>query len=217
VVLVDAPGHGGSTSVSAAFTAGAEMIGAAGERGTYLGYSMGGRYALALALERPELVERLVLVGASPGLADPDERAARHRADATLAARIEQLGVPAFLDEWLAQPLFVGLTPAMRMLPERLRNTAAGLADSLRTAGTGEQPSLWDRLGELTMPVLVVSGSQDAKFTSMGDRMTAAIGANARRLVVPNAGHTAHLEKPDAFLSGLRAWLSSTSPAAAAR
>lgn len=149
VVGVDAPGHGGSSAVSASFDEAVDLLAAAGGRGTYLGYSMGGRLALAAAIAHPEVVERLVLIGASPGLADPDERATRIAADEALADHVEAVGVDAFLDEWLALPLFAGLHPAAAHLDERRRNTAAGLADSLRRCGTGAQPPQWDRLGEL--------------------------------------------------------------------
>jgi 2-succinyl-6-hydroxy-2,4-cyclohexadiene-1-carboxylate synthase len=90
---------------------------------------------------------------------------------------------------------------------DRLRNTAAGLATSLRLAGTGAQDNLWDRLGELAMPVLVLAGEHDAKFIDIGHRMVARIGDNATFATVPNAGHAAHLEKPSAFLAIVREWL----------
>jgi 2-succinyl-6-hydroxy-2,4-cyclohexadiene-1-carboxylate synthase len=207
VVLVDAPGHGGSASVRVPFDVGAELIGDAGGAGTYVGYSMGGRCCLRLAVDRPELVQRLVLVGGSPGLEDDDERAARRDADEALADHLEDIGVAAFLDEWLALPLFANLAPAMRFVPERMQNDAAGLASSLRLAGTGAQEPLWERLGDLGMPVLLVTGALDAKFTAIAERMAALIGTNATQVVLPDAGHTAHLENPDAFLSVLHAWL----------
>jgi 2-succinyl-6-hydroxy-2,4-cyclohexadiene-1-carboxylate synthase len=207
LVLVDAPGHGGSATVRVPFDVGAERIGAAGGVGTYLGYSMGGRCCLRLAIDRPDLVSRLVLIGASPGLEDADERAARRRADEALADHVEEIGVPAFLDEWLALPLFAHLPPSMQFVAERRQNDAAGLASSLRLAGTGAQDPLWDRLSELEMPVLLVTGALDAKFTAIAERMADLIGDNATLVVLPDAGHTAHLENPDAFLSALRAWL----------
>jgi 2-succinyl-6-hydroxy-2,4-cyclohexadiene-1-carboxylate synthase len=171
---------------------------------------MGGRIALRAALDHPAAVQRLVLVGASPGLADPVARDLRRRADDDLADHIETVGVPAFLDEWLALPLFAGLTPEAAARTERLENTAAGLAASLRHAGTGAQEPLWERLGELrdaARPVLLVTGGADAKFTAVAAEMAQAIGPSATQVVLPGAGHTAHLEDPTAFLAALRPWL----------
>ena len=144
VVAVDAPGHGGSADVRADLVAGAALLGATGGRATYVGYSMGGRLCLHLAVARPDLVERLVLVSATAGIDDPIERAERRAADEALAASIERDGVDAFLARWVAQPLFAGL--ADPGLDDRRRNTVAGLASSLRLAGTGTQEPLWDRL-----------------------------------------------------------------------
>jgi len=210
LVLVDAPGHGGSSSVRGSFADGAARLATTGGVATYVGYSMGGRYVLALALARPDLVTALVLIGASAGLASADERSARAAADESLADHLLTIGLPAFLDEWLARPLFAGLTEAMRFRAERLANAPAGLASSLRLAGTGAQPSLGRRLPELTMPVLLVTGALDTKFTTIAAEMTAAIGPNAAHVILPDAGHTAHLENPDAFLATLREWLATT-------
>lgn len=207
VVLVDAPGHGGSAGVvPPSFAASAELIGAAGGRATYVGYSMGGRYALQLAVLRPDLVDRLVLVGASPGLADAGGRAARRTSDEALAQRVEAIGVDAFLNEWLAMPMFAGLDDASRAAAERRTNTVAGLASSLRTSGTGSQPDLWGALPELTLPVLLVTGADDTKFTAIATDMADALPL-ATQVTIPGAGHTAHLEQPAEFLTTLRAWL----------
>lgn len=209
LVLVDAPGHGASSDIEADLTNGARLLGATGGAATYLGYSMGGRFCLQLALDQPELVERLILVGASPGIDDPDERERRKVSDSALAESIASLGLPAFIDEWITQPIFSGLDTLTAFAQERLENTIPGLQSSLRLAGTGAQASLWPRLGELTMPVLLVTGSTDEKFSTIAASMADQIGPNARHLVVPKAGHTAHLEQPDAFLTIVRAWLRS--------
>ena len=124
------------------------MLGASCGPATYVGYSMGGRLCLHLALARPETVERLVLVSATAGIEDDDERATRRAADDALATSLERDGVDAFLDGWLAQPMFATL--ADPGLDDRRRNVAAGLASSLRLAGTGTQQPLWDRLASLT-------------------------------------------------------------------
>lgn len=204
VVLVDAPGHGRSAAVEVDLWGSADALAEVGGPAVWVGYSMGGRMALHLALRHPELVDALVLVGATGGIDDDDERAARRAADETLAARIEAVGVEVFLDEWLAQPMFAGV-PDDRA--ERLINTAAGLASSLRHCGTGTQEPLWGGLRALQMPVLVVHGEHDAKFAAAARRLGVCIGANATVAAVPDAGHAAHLERPGAFVSILRAWL----------
>jgi len=207
LVLVDAPGHGGSTDVDADLPTGALLLGEAGGPATYLGYSMGGRLALHLALARPDLVRRLVLIGATGGIDDPDERAARRAADEALAHHIEAVGVGTFLDEWLAQPLFAGLTSAAACRDERLTNSASGLASSLRLAGTGTQEPLWDRLGAIDVPVLVLAGVDDAKFSAVAGRLGRAIGPNATVALVPRSGHSTQLENPADTASIIRRWL----------
>jgi 2-succinyl-6-hydroxy-2,4-cyclohexadiene-1-carboxylate synthase len=206
VVAVDAPGHGGSAAVRAGLVDGAGLLGAAGGRATYVGYSMGGRLCLHLALARPQLVRRLVLVSATAGIEDPGERAARRQADEQLAASIERDGLDAFLDRWLALPLFATLPRDAAGLDDRRRNTAEGLATSLRLTGTGTQDSLWDRLGDLTMPVLLVAGELDARFVGIAERMAGLIPGSSLE-VVAEAGHSVHLERPDAFTDTLERWL----------
>ena len=206
VVVVDAPGHGGSAAVHADLAQGARLLVEAGGRAVYVGYSMGGRLALHAALAAPAAVRALVLVGATAGIDDPVERAARRAADDELAASIERDGVAAFLERWLAGPLFARLPPEAAGREDRLTNTAEGLASSLRQAGTGAQEPLWARLGDLPMPALVLAGEQDAKFGGLGRRLAAAL-PNATFATVPGAGHAAHLEQPSAFLAVLRPWL----------
>jgi len=163
-----------------------------------VGYSMGGRIALHAALAAPELVRRLVLIGASPGLADAAEREARRRADEELADRIEAIGLEAFAEEWGALALWEGQPERVRAAAraDRLRNTAPGLAAALRGLGTGALPSLWDRLGELTVPVVLVAGERDEKFGAIAGRMAERV-PDARVVAIPGAGHAAQLERPD--------------------
>lgn len=203
---VDAPGHGRSDAVRADLADTAALLADLGPA-TYLGYSMGGRMCLEVALRHPGEVAALVLVSATAGIDDADERAARRVSDEALAARLETVGVDAFVEQWLSLPLFAGLPPDGRFDVERRTNTAAGLASSLRLAGTGTQDPSWDRLAALTMPVLVVAGADDPKFTRLARRLTAAIGDRATLAVVPGAGHTVHVEAPDAFLAVVRPWL----------
>ena len=210
VVAVDAPGHGDSSSLrSDLWTGAAALVEAAGSA-TYVGYSMGGRLALHAALAHPGTVTRLVVLGATPGIDDATERAARQLSDDSLADDIERDGVDAFLTRWLANPMFARLPADPLDIEDRRRNTTAGLASSLRLAGTGVQESLWDRLAELSMPVLVLAGEYDPKFVDIGRRMTAAIGPHAAFKLVPNAGHAAHLEQPDHFLALIEPFLNPT-------
>ena len=175
----DLPGHGqASERRPASFTACAAYVRAlAGDRFTLVGYSMGGRIALYTALTLPQHVERLVLVGASPGIADAAEREQRRRADEALADRILDVGMEAFAIEWGSQELFAGQPErvAAAAHADRLRNTPQGLAAALRGLGTGVMPPLWDRLGELGMPVTLVVGERDAKFRAIAGRMSGAI------------------------------------------
>jgi 2-succinyl-6-hydroxy-2,4-cyclohexadiene-1-carboxylate synthase len=207
VVTVDAPGHGGSTEVAVDLVDGARLLLEAGGAATYLGYSMGARLCLHAALTDPGLVSGLVLLGGTAGIEDPQERAARREQDRETAARLRRDGLEAFLDWWLAQPLFATLDAASAGRSDRLENTVEGLASSLELAGTGSQAPLWDRLAELAMPVLTIAGARDERFTALAQRMAAAIGPNAATATVPDAGHAAHLERPDAFVAELRAWL----------
>lgn len=212
IVRVDLPGHGGSAGVRLGFAETASAIGDAGGRGTYLGYSLGGRLCLRLAVDRPDLVEALVLVGASPGLADPADRDARRRADDALAVDIEGMGTDAFLGRWLAQPLFASFTPDAADLEARLANPATAMAAALRSLGTGVQEPLWTRLRELSMPVLAVAGADDGRYAGLAGEMAHAIGDNAEAVTLAGAGHAAHLEQPERFCAELLRFLARHPP-----
>jgi 2-succinyl-6-hydroxy-2,4-cyclohexadiene-1-carboxylate synthase len=180
-------------------------LGEAGGEATYVGYSMGGRVALHLALARPELVRALVLLGATGGIDDDAERAERRAADEALARSIEADGADAFLERWLAQPMFAAVPPER---PDARCRDAAALATSLRSLGTGTQEPLWERLASVVVPVLVLAGERDAKFRALGERLIASL-PRAELATVAGAGHAAHLERPEAFLEVLRPWLAS--------
>jgi 2-succinyl-6-hydroxy-2,4-cyclohexadiene-1-carboxylate synthase len=207
VMRLDAPGHGGSSNVRADLPAGADLIADRGGPATYVGYSMGGRFVLHVALARPELVLGLVLIGATAGIDDDGARAGRRQADHSLADRLERDGLEMFLDAWLRQPMFAGLTQEMQFRDARRENSVAGLADSLRRAGTGSQAPLWARLPELSMPMLVLAGGDDAKYAAEARRMADSTGENAVVALVPGAGHAAHLERPAETLRIVRRWL----------
>jgi 2-succinyl-6-hydroxy-2,4-cyclohexadiene-1-carboxylate synthase len=165
---------------------------------TLVGYSMGGRIALHCALAWPHSVERLVLIGASPGIAEPAERDERRRADEHLADEIEASSIEEFVERWAQTSVLAGISPKakLRAQRDRLRNHPAGLARALRGVGSGALPPLWERLGELRVPVTLIVGEKDAKFRQIAAAMQAAV-AQAHLVVVPGAGHAVHLEAPE--------------------
>lgn len=171
----------------------------------WVGYSMGGRLALGGALRRPQRVQALVLEGASPGLASPPARSERREADDALARRIVADGIAAFVDYWLALPLFASQqslpkATRIRIRALKLENDPHALAASLRGFGTGSQPALWGDLTSLQPPGLFLAGEKDTKFMALAQEM-AALAPDARRQSVANAGHAAHLEAPRAWLA----------------
>jgi 2-succinyl-6-hydroxy-2,4-cyclohexadiene-1-carboxylate synthase len=211
-IAVDLLGHGASDSP--ADPARYDMAACVGDlaavlvqlgiqRANVLGYSLGGRVALHLAAAHPERVGRLVLESASPGLMTEAERRARRADDEALALRLERDGLEAFVDGWERLPLFASqarLPAAVRagLRAQRLRNNPPGLANSLRGLGTGAQPSLWERLPEIHTPTLLLAGALDEKFAAIARAMAERL-PEATLFIVPEAGHTIHLEQPDAF------------------
>jgi len=212
VVAIDLVGHGRSESPGdpAAYAIGAcvdQVVAALAALGIgrahWLGYSMGGRVALSAAVAHPERVRSAILVGASPGIADPAARAARVGDDEALARRLLDGGLERFVDEWMAKPLFASqrhlgpeaLAAARR---QRLAGDPAGLAASLRGMGAGAMPPLHDRLARVRTPLLLVVGALDAKFRAVAADLEKRVPW-ARTVVLPEAGHAAHLESPEAF------------------
>ncbi len=172
-------------------------------RAAILGYSMGGRLALFLATVAPERITALVLESASAGIRDAALRHERMARDTALADEIERDGVPAFVDHWERLPLFATqsrLPTVVRdaLRAHRLAHSARGLANSLRGMGQGAQPPLWDRLPSLSVPALLLVGALDAAYCAHGREMSRLL-PGARLVVVPDAGHTVHLEQPEIF------------------
>lgn len=168
-----------------------------------LGYSMGGRVALHVAVAHPERVSALILESASPGLADASERAARIQNDEALGDFIEREGLAAFVERWENLPLFASqarLPEARRaeLRTQRLQNNPRGLANSLRGLGTGVQSPLWERLSTVRVPMLLIAGELDSKFSALARSMAQTM-PQAHLAIVPEAGHTVHLEQPAAF------------------
>jgi 2-succinyl-6-hydroxy-2,4-cyclohexadiene-1-carboxylate synthase len=220
IVAIDLPGHGRSSVPESPARYALErfaddlsrVLDALGiERTVMLGYSMGGRAALRFAHRHPERLTALVLESTSPGIADSALRASRVQADESLADAIERDGVHAFVDRWEQLPLW----DSQRSLPVEVRaglraqregNTPRGLANSLRGAGAGVDRSMLDQLAEIGVPTLLIVGALDAAYVGHGRQMEERL-PRARLVVVPHAGHTVHLERPELFAAEVSAFL----------
>jgi 2-succinyl-6-hydroxy-2,4-cyclohexadiene-1-carboxylate synthase len=227
LVLVDLPGHGQSSEVRADPWVTAELVlevartdatarqRDATARVDLLGYSLGARLALHVALSHPEAVRRLTLVSATAGIEDEEARQERRRRDAQLADELEAGGdVAGFVRRWLAAPMFATLRDDSSNMDSRLTNTAAGLASSLRLTGAGAQEPLWSRLGTLEPPLLAVAGATDPRYVGLARRMVQAVPAGTLS-VVPGAGHAVHLEQPELTARVVDGWLSAVDAVAA--
>ncbi len=180
------------------------------KRSALVGYSMGGRLALYLALRYPERCAGLFLESASPGIEYAAERQARREADEERAWFLESSDFGTFLADWYRQPLFASLARHEGLMEKtievRRRNSPGELARALRGMGMGNQPSLWDQFGELKTPALDVTGALDEKYAVIARRM-ADLNPRLRTAIVPDAGHNVRLEAPETYLSLLQDFL----------
>ncbi len=214
LILIDVIGHGRSEAPEDATRYGMEP--AARDLATLLdqlrlpavhllGYSMGGRLALAFAVQHPARLHSLILESASPGIEDAAQRAVRAHSDDALADSIERDGLDAFVAAWERQPLLQLAPHVPAEVREtqhalRLQSSPRGLANSLRGMGTGRQPSFWADLPRLRVPALLLSGELDTRYSEVAERM-ARLLPRAERHVLRAAGHTAHVDQPAEFAS----------------
>ncbi|TVR12419.1 MAG: alpha/beta fold hydrolase [Planctomycetota bacterium] len=176
-----------------------------------LGYSMGGRVALQLALEHPQVVRRLMLVSCRPGIAESDEREQRRLADEGLAMMLEDCGIGQFVAWWESNPALRYVRPLPRSMLEhircrRLNQDADGLAASLRCLGQGATPSLWEHLGSINCPTMAIAGGADQRYVHDMERMVTAM-PQARLSTVPECGHAVHRECRDSLVNIVRGFL----------
>jgi 2-succinyl-6-hydroxy-2,4-cyclohexadiene-1-carboxylate synthase len=197
LLTIDLPGHGENASISASLDETADLLAEVLPNEPFIlgGYSFGGRVALHVARRYPERLSHLVVLSATLGIRDKTERRERRERDEALADRIEEIGAEQFLDEWLAQPMFSSLPDDNRERRARSHD-AKGLATSLRQAGTGTQQWLGESLSAFRCPALALAGVNDKKFVLEARRLQDAL-AHSSSAFVADAGHAAHLERPD--------------------
>ncbi|MGE8206236.1 2-succinyl-6-hydroxy-2,4-cyclohexadiene-1-carboxylate synthase [Heyndrickxia sp. NPDC080065] len=177
-----------------------------------LGYSMGGRLALAFTILFPEMVNKLILESASPGLRTEEEREARRFQDESLAERILENGLKSFVQYWTNIPLFqtqkkLSESIQLKIEQQRLQNNPIGLANSLKGMGTGSMPSFWEKLSFLEMPVLIITGSLDNKFCKIAEEMKNVI-SDAKHETILSVGHAIHVEDSQKFGTIIKEFLS---------
>jgi 2-succinyl-6-hydroxy-2,4-cyclohexadiene-1-carboxylate synthase len=201
----DLPGHGagGDMRPLTLDACARHVLELAPPRFALAGYSMGGRVALHVALSAPQRVRSLALISTTAGIEDADERARRRVADDAVADQFDHVPYAVMMARWRSQPLFVGEPPhaAQAAQLDQRRNDPHNIAQSLRDAGTGTMAPLWDRLGELTMPTLVLAGERDTKFVALGSRLAEAL-PHTRFQILPG-GHALMHESPRALARAL--------------
>jgi 2-succinyl-6-hydroxy-2,4-cyclohexadiene-1-carboxylate synthase len=173
------------------------------EKANILGYSMGGRLALSFAAVYPNRVNKLILESSSPGLKGAEEREKRKQADERLAAEIVEEGIVQFVEKWENIPLFatqnrLPIDKRNAIREKRLQNSSIGLANSLIGMGTGAQPSLWHRLQDIKVPVLILCGELDKKFCTIAKSMHMLLSQSVVK-EINDAGHAIHVEQPRIF------------------
>jgi len=172
---------------------------------------MGGRLLLHFATEYPSLFDKLILISTSPGLESEKERAIRRESDKKWIQLLKEEPIGSFFDQWWDQPILQSLRNLPKadrnhLLARRLDQSPQGLIRSLQHHGTGALPSLWRQCSGLTIPTLICVGQNDTKFREIGQRM-AAIIPKTQSAVIPDAGHSPHLETPPALSTALRNFL----------
>ena len=217
-ITVDLPGHGktgiGQSKRYYAMPGAAENLirmldGLRIRKCIVVGYSMGGRLALYLALHYPDRFFKGILESASPGLSKREDRLARISHDEKLASELESVPFATFLHKWYSQHIFESLKghPDFPVLLEnRQGNTPGELALSLRHMGTGKQPSLWDGLRHNRVPLLFMTGELDAKFRGIASRMEG-MCPYSRMKIITGCGHNIHFENPSAFIESVKSFI----------
>lgn len=219
----DLPGHGASTALDCSPQSTVEFIqqqssqlakiSSDGLPNILLGYSMGARAALLHSTLFPDCWDALILISATPGIEDENDRCQRRQSDDKLAASILSQGVPSFLKFWQQTPLIrsqqsIPKQWSSAMQAKRLKHQADGLANSLRQFGQGSVPNLWPELTKLKMPICLLSGQLDTKYTQIAQEMRS-ISTHPLSVheVIENASHMPHLEQSQTAAAAISRFL----------
>ena len=166
-----------------------------------VGYSMGGRLALYLTLNFPQYFSKVILESVSPGLKTERERNIRRDRDFKLAKDLESIDFFLFLERWYSNSLFLSLKQHpqfSKILATRLENNPQELAKSLRNLSTGLQPSLWNKLPENRIAILLLAGELDKKFVTINSQMSN-LSRHINLKIIKGCGHNIHFENPQEF------------------
>lgn len=178
------------------------------ERAVLWGYSQGARVVLDFTLEHPDRVAALIVESGTAGIEDPLARADRRSRDFALSKRIENSTIEQFLNLWETVPALIDqpreLIAAQRA--DRLSHDPVALAAALRGIGQAAYDPMWDRLREIAVPTLAISGARDKVYTALAKRLTEAI-PNAEHQTIPRAGHAVHLENSAATVETVQRFL----------
>jgi 2-succinyl-6-hydroxy-2,4-cyclohexadiene-1-carboxylate synthase len=178
----------------------------------FVGYSMGGRLALAFAMKYPGKVSALVLESTSFGIEKQTARDERIKADKQLADQIEHSTISEFIEFWMNIPLFESLNKLATSKLDQLKlrkinsNNSIGLRNSLLGFTTGKMKYFIPYLNEFQTKVLLISGELDVKF-SLITKNAHSLFPNSELKIVEECGHNVHFEKPEEFLKLLNVFL----------
>lgn len=214
IVAPELPGHGetalklGEPSPELARETIASAARAAGAPVVVWGYSQGARAAFDLVLHEPDLVEALIVESGAPGIEDPVARAGRRSRDFALSMRMENETIEQFVDSWERVPALGEQSADVieKQRPVRLSHDPVALAAALRGLGQSAYEPMWDRLGEISAPTLIITGAQDPTYTAHAERIADRI-PSAARVVIPDAGHAAHISQPERTVAAVSGFL----------
>lgn len=204
-LYLDLPGHGGSQELG---VTGFDEVSTLLTRTLLsynilkfwlIGYSLGGRIAMFHACQQPKGLLGVMVEGGHPGLQDAEVRNARLASDRRWATRFRTEPLEKVFADWYQQPVFASLTDAQReaLITLRSQNNGATLAMMLEATSLAVQPDLRPALSARDFSFDYLYGERDEKFAAL------AAEVNAVRHAIPNAGHNAHRENPDAVIASL--------------